>query len=73
MTTERRQVIDLIAELSELNPEMRIGQWVSFFASLARGAQIESIYDVEDQELIPVMRDFLQTRKAEAASCAKVG
>ncbi len=29
MTHERQQVIDLFAELSDLNPEMRMGQWLS--------------------------------------------
>lgn len=65
MTPERRQVIDLLAELSELNPEMRMGQWLNLFATLARGAQVESIYDVEDEELIPVMIRFLEKRRAE--------
>jgi len=73
MTPERRQVIDMLAELSDLGPEMRMGQWIALFASLARGSQVESIYDVEDEELIPVMRAFLQSRRAEASSRAKVG
>jgi hypothetical protein len=68
MTAERSQVLELLAELSDLHPEMRIGQWLSLFASLARDAQVESLYEVEDEELIPVMREFLQKRRAEAAA-----
>jgi hypothetical protein len=63
MTDERREVIGLLVELSELNPAMRMGQWMSLFASLARNSDIESIYDVEDHELIPVMRGFLAERR----------
>ncbi|MBY0514235.1 MAG: hypothetical protein K2P78_10035 [Gemmataceae bacterium] len=68
MTTERRQILDLLAELSTMYPEMRMGQWITMFASLARGSKPESIYDVEDEELIPVMRDFLARRRADEAA-----
>jgi hypothetical protein len=68
MTTERKEVLDLLAELSTLHPEMRMGQWLLMFAYSARGTTPESIYDVEDEELIPVMRSFLEKRRAEAAA-----
>jgi hypothetical protein len=67
MTPERRQVLDLLADLSTLHPEMRMGQWMTVFATFARGTTPEAIYDVEDEELIPVMRDFLEKRRAIAA------
>lgn len=63
MSEERRQVLELLAELSELHPEMRMGQWMDLFASLARGAEVGSIYDVEDVELVPVMTNFLAKRR----------
>jgi hypothetical protein len=66
MTDERKQVLELLAELSTLYPDTRMGQWITSFASSARGAKIESIYDVEDEELIPVMRKFLATRREAA-------
>ncbi len=70
MTNERREVLDLLGELSNLHPEMRMGQWITMLASLARGPELESIYDVEDEELIPVMRDFLAKRRAIATEAA---
>jgi hypothetical protein len=70
MTPERRQVLDILGELSTLHPEMRMGQWMTMFASSARGSTVEAIYDVEDEELIPVMRSFLEKRRAEAAATA---
>ena len=68
MTPERREVLEILAELSTMYPEMRMGQWMTAFASAARGSKVEAIYDVEDEELLPVMRSFLDKRKAEAAA-----
>lgn len=72
MTPERHEVLDILAELSTLNPEMRMGQWMTAFATFACGPQVESIYDVEDEELLPVMRRFLESRR-EAAILAASG
>ncbi|MFO0821847.1 MAG: hypothetical protein U0792_01815 [Gemmataceae bacterium] len=66
MTDERKRVLDLLGELSTLHPDMRMGQWLLMFAELARGATPEAIYDVEDEDLIPVMQAFLDKRLAEA-------
>ena len=68
MTPERAQVLELLAGLSAIAPEMRMGQWIAMFASLARTPDVESIYDVEDEELIPVMRDFLAKRRSVDAT-----
>lgn len=70
MTSERRQVLDILTELSTLHPEMRMGQWMTMFATFARGPEAGAIYDVEDEELIPVMKSFLEKRRAEAAATA---
>jgi hypothetical protein len=70
MTTERREVLELLGRLSDLHPEMRLGQWITMLASRARGPEVESIYDVEDEELIPVMRDFIAKRLEDASEPA---
>ena len=66
MTPKRREVLEILSELSSLCPEMRMGQWISAFATFARGPQVESVYDVEDEELIPVMQRFLESRRSAA-------
>lgn len=66
MTPERRRVLDLFAELSELYPDMRMGQFLTWFACAARGQNVEAIYDAEDAELIGVMQTHLEKRKADA-------
>jgi hypothetical protein len=71
MTPERREVLEILAELSTLHPDMRMGQWLLMFAYQARGTKPEAIYDVEDEELLPVMRRFLEDRKADKAAQAQ--
>jgi hypothetical protein len=65
MNSERREVLDLLAELSTMYPEMRLGQFLTWFAGAARGQRAESIYDAEDSELIAAMRAHLSKRLAE--------
>jgi hypothetical protein len=52
----RREALDLLAELSAARPEMRLGQLLTSLATAARGPEVESIWDLEDQELIRVAR-----------------
>ena len=47
----RHELIQVLAELSELCPEMRFGQLVANLASLAKGATAEAVWDTEDDEL----------------------
>lgn len=68
MTADRKRVLDLLAELSTLRPDVRLGQWLLMFAEVARGGGAEAVYDVEDDELEPVMRAFLEQRLAEATA-----
>lgn len=70
MTAERRELLDILGELSDLCPDVRMGQWVLMFADTALGTKPESIYDAEDEELLPVMRRFLASRRESAAVAA---
>jgi hypothetical protein len=60
MTPIRREVLHALQELSERYPEMRLGQLVANFASLARGPTPEAVYDVEDEELLAAARKHLE-------------
>jgi hypothetical protein len=55
----RREVLNVLAELSERYPDMRIGQLVANFASLAKGPTPEAVYDVEDEEFVAAARKHL--------------
>lgn len=51
MASSRTDLLRLLAELSEQDPELRLGQLVANLATLAHGAKPEAIWDAEDDEL----------------------
>jgi len=51
MTTDRVQLLRLLAELSEQAPDLRFGQLVANVATLALGAKPEAVWDAEDSEM----------------------
>ena len=72
MTLPRRQLLDILSELSDLCPDVRMGQWLLMFTDQCRDDSLAAVYDVEDEELLPVMRRFLESRR-EAATVAAAG
>jgi hypothetical protein len=56
----RREILDHLSELSELVPEIRFGQLVANLSYLARGLSNESIWDMEDAELLEATRKHLE-------------
>ena len=70
MTAERRELLDILGELSHLCPDVRMGQWLLMFTDQCRDDTLTSLYDVEDEELLPKMRRFLETRREAAATAA---
>lgn len=70
MMTTRAELLLLLGELSEEAGELRFGQLVANLATLARGAQVEALWDAEDDELIGAARRLLahyQQRKSSIA------
>ena len=60
MTTSMHdEVFDALRELSELCPDVRLGQLVANLSYLARGMAHESIWDMEDDELLRAARKQL--------------
>lgn len=56
----RQEVFRLLAELSEVAPEVRFGQLVANLSYLARGLSNGSIWDMEDEELLEAARKHLE-------------
>jgi hypothetical protein len=56
----RQEVLRLLAELSEVAPEIRLGQLMANLSYLARGPSNESIWDMEDEELLEAARKHLE-------------
>jgi hypothetical protein len=59
MTGPREELLCLIADLSEADPELRLGQMLTNLATLARGPEPESVWDCEDDELAVAARRLL--------------
>jgi hypothetical protein len=68
MNPVRHELLQIFAELSELVPEVRMGQLVVNLSYLARGLSNESIWDVEDDELLNVARKHLQEWRARRSA-----
>lgn len=56
----RLELLEALSELSEQLPEVRLGQLVSNLATLAKGPQVEAIWDTEDKELLEAAKKQLE-------------
>ncbi|MBX9584478.1 MAG: hypothetical protein K2X87_29610 [Gemmataceae bacterium] len=59
MTASRAELLRLVAELSEADPDLRLGQMLTNLATLARGPATEAVWDAEDDELAAAARRLL--------------
>jgi hypothetical protein len=59
MNAPREELLRLLAELSDVDPELRLGQLIANLATLAQGAKSEAIWDAEDEELLAAARRLL--------------
>ena len=66
----RDQAIEVLRELSTLCPDVRLGQLVVNLSYLARGMAHESIWDMEDEELLRAARQQLETLRARQGAPA---
>ena len=58
-TSTRRELLVVLAELSEACPEMRFGQLIANLSTLAKGLSAEGLWDAEDDELLAAARQQL--------------
>jgi hypothetical protein len=56
----RLELLEALSELSEQLPEVRLGQLISNLATLAKGPQVEAIWDAEDKELLEAAKKQLE-------------
>jgi hypothetical protein len=66
----RQEVLQVLAELSEVCPEVRLGQLIANLSYLARGLSNESIWDMEDEELLEAARQHLEQWLARRGTVA---
>ena len=60
MSPTRLELLEVLSDLSEQFPEVRLGQLISNLATLAKGPQVEAIWDVEDKELLEAAKRQLE-------------
>jgi hypothetical protein len=68
MNPVRHELLQILAELSELVPEVRLGQLIVNLSYLARVLSNESIWDVEDDELLTAARKHLEEWRARRSA-----
>jgi hypothetical protein len=66
----RQEVLHVLAELSEVCPEVRLGQLMANLSYLARGLSNEAIWDMEDEELLTAARKHLEQWRARRRASA---
>jgi hypothetical protein len=64
ITPVRQEILHLLAELSEIVPEVRLGQLMANLSYLARGLSKEAIWDMEDDELLDAARKHVDYWRA---------
>jgi hypothetical protein len=70
MTTTRGSLLRLLADLSEEAPDLRLGQMIANLATLARGANVEAIWDAEDEELVAAAQRLLDHYRQRSSGVA---
>ena len=70
MNPVRQEALQTIAEISEVIPEVRLGQLLANLSYLARGLSAESIWEMEDAELLDVARKHLEELRSHRGAVA---
>ena len=68
----RREVLQVLSELSAVVPEVRLGQLLANLSYLARGLSNQSIGDMEDEELLAAARAHLDTWRSRRGAAASL-
>ena len=71
MTSQtRRELLEVLSDLSAQCPEVRLGQLIANLGTLAKGPTVEAIWDVEDEELLEAARRQLEVFRARLSDVA---
>lgn len=71
MTPTRRELIEILQQISNISPEVRFGQLVVNFSYAAKGPRHEAIWDVEDAELLEAAKEYLEHKRQNASSAVE--
>ncbi len=71
MTTNRQELLRLLARLSEEASDLRMGQLVANRATLDRGAEAVAIWNAEDEQLLAAAKRLLDHYRQRNAGAAQ--
>lgn len=66
----RSEVLQVLAELSEAAPEIRLGQLIVNLSYMARGFSPEAVWNLEDDELLASAREHLAQWRSRSEAIA---
>ena len=64
----REEILRKLARISELTPELRFGQLIANLAFLADGPWNETLWDLEDEQLLAAIKQHLADLAARNAA-----
>lgn len=59
ITAQRQEILRLLEQLSELTPEVRLGQLIANLSYLAVAPTNEAIWDMEDEQLLTAIQKHI--------------
>ncbi len=71
----RQEILERLARLSELAPDMRFGQLIANLAFMAAGPWDQALWDLEDEKLVGAIRQMesdLSQREGKASPKSSV-
>jgi hypothetical protein len=67
----RRNILQELGRLSELAPDLRFGQMIANLAFLAAGPWNETLWDLEDDQLLSAIRQQITDLSAQEATAER--
>jgi hypothetical protein len=61
---QRRELLRILSELSEEAPDVRFGQLIADLSYLGHGLSAESIWDIEEEQLLQAAQEHLEQWRA---------
>lgn len=65
--TTRRELLDQLDRLSELAPDMRLGQLIANLATMVDGPWDETLWNLEDEKLLAAANQFVNDLERRSA------
>ena len=69
----RQEILDRLARLSELTPDMRFGQLIANLAFMAAGPWDQTLWNLEDDQLLEAIRQMEGDLSQRESSLLKQG